>query len=90
MEVTCGACRPVWALRVSTRVWAVQVIGGVFGVDPHLDLATNEQLFRWQWRRARVYEAARRILIEAISRNKTAGGFASTRIHVAVPLCPAV
>jgi hypothetical protein len=44
-------------------------------VDPHLKSATNEQLYRWQWRKVRVYEAARRMLVEAISSSKTAGAW---------------
>jgi hypothetical protein len=60
----------------------VQALGGVFGVDPHLKSSVNEQLFRWQWRRARTFEAARRMLIEAISGKRTAGGACFSVHHV--------
>ena len=59
----------------------------MFGVDPHLKSATNEQLYRWQWRKVRVYEAARRMLVEAISSSKTAGARAVS-LSPAVPVSP--
>ena len=66
-------CLYVYAVFPVCAASRVQVTGDVFGVDPHLKSSANEQLYRWQWRKVVVYEAARRMLIEALSRKKTSG-----------------